>query len=65
MMGADKSTGMYLLIGGIVIAIVAYFADAIGLNLTDPSGVVGPLQWLGVGVGVVVALVGGYLYFKK
>jgi hypothetical protein len=61
-MGSKKTTGMALLVAGIVILILSLVANSIGLG--NPS-VFGPLQIAGAIVGAIAAAVGLFLTLKK
>lgn len=57
----NKNTGLYLILIGVGIALISLLADVLGLG-GDPS-TIGWKQLLGSGGGVVVILVGIWIYF--
>jgi len=57
-----KTIGYVLVALGVIAAVVSLAADAIGIG-TEPG--INGMQLLGIAVGVVVALAGAWLTFKK
>ena len=65
---STKTIGYVLIIAGIVVFAVALFADALGIGSASHQfafNQIGLKQWLGVVVGVIIAVVGGYLSMRK
>ncbi len=56
---SKKNIGYGLIILGILVIIVALAADVLGLG--SGSNAIGWIQWLGAGIGLVIAVVGAYL----
>ncbi len=58
-----KSLSLLVILVGLVIALIFIFADVIGLG-QNPSQF-GPRQTIGTVVGVVVLIVGLYMYMRQ
>jgi len=61
-MGTKKTAVIVLIAGGIVVLLLSLLADVIGFG-GDPG--FGPVQLLGIIVGIAAAIVGLILYFRK
>jgi uncharacterized membrane protein len=61
-MGNKKTIGIALLVVGVIVLIVSLAADPIGIGGADGFGY---KQIVGAIVGVIVAIVGFVLYFRK
>ena len=57
-----KTIGYVLVALGVIAAVVSLAADAIGIG-TEPG--INGMQLLGIAIGVVVALAGAWLAFRK
>jgi hypothetical protein len=57
-----KTVGYVLIALGVIAAVVSLAADAIGIG-TEPG--INGMQLLGIAIGVVVALAGAWLAFRK
>jgi len=55
--------GFGLLVVGIIVILVFLLADVLGIG-RDPS-VIGTIQIAGAAVGVVLAVIGGWLAFRR
>ena len=62
-MGGKKTVGIGLIVVGIVIVVLMLMADQIGIG--SPEHGIGRMQKLGAVVGVVAAIGGAVLTFKK
>ncbi len=60
---STKTTGIVLIVIGVIILLVFLLADALGLG-ADPT-TVGWIQWLGAAIGLIVAIVGIVLATRK
>ena len=61
-MGNQKTASIVLIVGGIVVLLLSILADAIGFG--GDAGF-GPVQILGIIVGITAAVVGLILFFRK
>ncbi len=61
-MGTKKTVGIVLIVVGIVVLILSAIADAIGIG-GNPG--FGPIQLIGIIVGIAAAVVGLVLILRK
>jgi hypothetical protein len=59
-----QNIGLGLLVIGGAVTLISLFADIIGLS-DDPGFQVGPRQWAGILIGVVLAVVGYAVYRRS
>jgi hypothetical protein len=59
---SKKTSGLILVIVGVIILVVALFADSLGIGGSPGFGY---RQWLMAGAGIIVALVGAGLVLWK
>jgi hypothetical protein len=59
-----KNISMGLMIAGILILAVSLSADYLGLG-TSGGYYIGWKQWLGAGIGFVIAVAGGFLFLQR
>ena len=60
---SQKSIGMVLMIIGVIALAVSLLADFIGIG-KFPSAM-GPYQLLAAAVGLIIAVIGGIIYFRR
>jgi hypothetical protein len=61
-MGSKKTASIVLIVGGIVVLLLSLLADVIGIG---GNAGLGPVQILGIIVGIATAIAGLILLFRK